>query len=125
MRLLIADDDSAIRAMIRHFLEAYEIVGEAANGAEAVEAAERLQPDIILLDISMPVMSGFVAARRLKETMPYLPIIFLTHYADPAFIDEAFRLGANAYVLKRLAVHDLATAIERVSTGETFRSASR
>lgn len=123
-RLLIADDDAAIRDMLRHYVEGgYQIVGEAENGLEAVNAAERLQPDIVLLDISMPVMGGFAAARRLKEKMPTLLIIFVSQHPDPSYMDEAFRSGASGYVLKRLAVRDLTAAIEEVRAGGTFRSA--
>jgi len=122
-RLLIADDDAAIRAMIRDFLEnGCEIVGEAENGLEAVNAAEQLHPDIVLLDISMPVMGGFTAAKQLKQRMPSLAIIFVTQYPDPAYIEEAFRLGASGYVLKGSAVRDLVPAIDEVRAGGTFRS---
>jgi DNA-binding NarL/FixJ family response regulator len=123
-RLLIADDDAAIRAMIRDFLnEDCEIVGEAENGAEAVDAAEQLHPDIVLMDISMPVMGGFAAAKQLKERMPDLLIIFVSQHPDPAYVEEAFRVGGSGYVLKRSAVRDLTTAIEHVRAGGTFRSA--
>jgi len=122
-RLLIADDDAAIRAMIRDFVEnGCEIVGEAENGLEAVNAAEQLHPDIVLLDISMPVMGGFTAAKQLKERMPSLAIIFVSQYPDPAYIEEAFRLGASGYVLKGSAVRDLVPAIDEVRAGGTFRS---
>ncbi len=125
-RLLIADDDAAIRDMIRHYVErACEIVGEAENGLEAVNAAERLRPDIVLLDISMPVMGGFAAARQLKEKMPTVRIIFVSQHPDAAYIDEAFRVGASGYVLKRSALRDLTAAIEEVRAGGTFRSATR
>jgi DNA-binding NarL/FixJ family response regulator len=123
-RLLIADDDAGIRAMIRDSVEdRCEVVGEAENGLEAVNAAEQLRPDIVLLDISMPVMGGFAAARQLKEKMPALAIIFVTQYPDAAYMEEAFRLGASGYVLKRLAIRDLTAAIEEVRAGGTFRSA--
>ncbi len=124
-RLLIADDDAVIRDMIRHHVGGgYEIVGEAENGLEAVNAAERLQPDIVLLDISMPVMGGFAAARQLKEKMPNLLIIFVSQHPDSSYMDEAFRAGASGYVLKRSAIRDLTIAIEQVRAGGTFRSAN-
>lgn len=125
LRLLIADDDAGIRDMIRHHVESgYEIVGEAENGLEAVNAAERLRPDIVLLDISMPVMGGFAAARQLKEKMPNLLIIFVSQHPDASYMDEAFRAGASGYVLKQSAIRDLTTAIEQVRAGGTFRSAN-
>ena len=126
MRLLIADDDAATRALIRDSVEdGCEVVGEAENGLEAVNAAEQLHPDIVLLDISMPIMGGFTAAKQLKERMPDLVIIFVTQYPEPAYIEEAFRLGARGYVLKRLAVRDLVPAIDEVRAGGTFCSALR
>jgi DNA-binding NarL/FixJ family response regulator len=125
-RLLIADDDAATRALIRDSVEGgCEVVGEAENGLEAVNAAEQLHPDIVLLDISMPIMGGFTAAKQLKERMPDLVIIFVTQYPEPAYIEEAFRLGARGYVLKRLAVRDLVPAIDEVRAGGTFCSALR
>ncbi len=126
LRLLIVDDDAAIRDMIRQSVDhSCEIVGEAENGLEAVNAAEQLRPDIVLLDISMPVMGGFAAARQLKEKMPNLLIIFVSQHPDASYIDEAFRVGASGYVLKRSAVRDLTTAVEEVRAGRTFRSAPK
>ena len=125
IRLLIADDDAAIRAALRQLLhDHYEVVGEAENGLEAVEAAEHLRPDIVLLDISMPVMGGLPAARRMKSSLPEVRIIFVSHHPEPAYIKEAFSSGANGYVLKRLVVSDLEPAIQEVAAGRNFRSAT-
>lgn len=121
-RLLIADDDALVREMLRKTVEAdSEIVGEASNGVEAIDAAERLRPDLLLLDISMPVMGGFEAARRLRD-LPGLRIVFVSHYAENAYADEAFSSGARGYVLKRALITELREAIREVLAGRLFRS---
>jgi DNA-binding NarL/FixJ family response regulator len=121
-RVLIVDDHENIRQTLRRLVYGGEVVGEAGNGQEAVEAAERLQPDLVLLDIAMPVMNGFAAAQLLRERVPEARIIFVSSYLDPAYVEEAFRLGAHGYVLKRAATTELTTAIEEVLAGRTFRS---
>lgn len=122
-RLLIVDDDSMIRKMLRVSIEAeYEIVGEAENGLTAIQASDELKPDVVLLDVSMPVMDGFVAAKRLKAVQPHLHIIFVSQHFEPAYLEEAFQSGAEAYVLKSSAVRDLNTAIREVLAGRTFLS---
>ena len=123
-RLLIVDDDSSIREMLRISLEQEcDIVGEAGNGLQAIQANDELQPDVVLLDVSMPVMDGFVAAKRLKTARPNVHIIFVSQHAERAYMDEAFRLGAEGYVLKTSAIRDLLTAIREVLAGRSFRSA--
>ncbi len=122
-RLLIADDDALVREMLRKTVGAEsEIVGEASNGLEAVAAAERLRPDVLLLDVSMPVMSGFEVARRLRDRVPELLIVFVSQYAESAYADEAFSSGARAYVLKRALIGELRDAIREVLAGRLFRS---
>jgi DNA-binding NarL/FixJ family response regulator len=120
---LIADDDALVREMLRKTIEEdSEIVGEASNGLEAVAAAERLRPDVVLLDISMPVMGGFEAARRLRELLPDLLIVFVSQYAETAYADEAFSSGARGYVLKRGLIGEIRDAIREVLAGRLFRS---
>lgn len=124
-RLLIVDDDSNIRELLRLSLEnECNIVGEADNGLKAIEANEELQPDVVLLDVSMPVMDGFVAAKRLKKATPDVHIIFVSQHGEPAYVDEAFRIGAEGYVLKMSAIRELMTAIREVLAGRRFRSAA-
>ncbi len=122
-RLLIADDDALVREMLRKTVEAdSEIVGEASNGLEAVAAAEQLRPDLVLLDVSMPVMGGFEAARRLHDRLPGLLIVFVSQHAEVAYADKAFSSGARGYVLKRAVIGELRDAIREVLAGGLFRS---
>jgi DNA-binding NarL/FixJ family response regulator len=120
---LVADDHETMRYMLRRFLEPdYIVVGEATNGREVIEAAEQLRPDIAVLDISMPVMGGFEAARVLRERLPETRIIFASQHADPAYVEEAFGLGAHGYISKRAASTELPEAVRVVLAGGVFRS---
>jgi PAS domain S-box-containing protein len=122
-RFLVADDHETMRYMLRRFLEPdYPVVAEAANGREAIEAAEHLRPDIAVLDISMPVMSGFEAARVLRERMPEIRIIFASQHTEAHYVEEAFRLGAHGYVSKKAASTELPEAVRVVLAGGVFRS---
>ena len=97
------------------------IVGEAANGREAIEAVEQHRPDIVLLDVSMPVMNGFEAARVLRERLPETRIIFASQHAESTYVEEAFRLGASGYLLKKAAAAQLPEAVRTVFAGGVFR----
>ena len=118
--VLIADDHALVRRWLRVLLQHGEIrlVGEAENGEEAVRLCDRLRPDIVLLDISMPVLDGFAAARKIRALSPETKIIFLTSHPLQEYVSEALRAGCHGYVLKDHAAHDLLTAIEAVMDGE-------
>ncbi|MCL5743587.1 MAG: response regulator transcription factor [Acidobacteria bacterium] len=104
---------------LRKLLEAeFELVAAVADGEALIEAATRLKPDLVLLDISMPVVNGFDAARRLSRSLPQTKLIFVTMHADPMYVAEAFRAGAAGYVLKRCAASVLVNAVHRVLRGE-------
>lgn len=124
LRAVVVDDCLEIRAGLRGLLEALDIriVGEAENGRGAIEQAESLRPEIILLDVSMPVMGGFEAARALRRSMPDLRIIFVSQHSDRAYVEEAMELGASAYVLKRAASLEVSAAVEAALSGSTFVS---
>lgn len=120
--LVIADDDEAMRYLLRRLMRGYEVVGEAANGQEAVAAVKRLSPDVVLMDVSMPVMNGFEAARAILEHRPEVHIIFVSMHTGAAYADEAFRIGAKGYVLKRSAASEVGAAVIAVLAGHSFRS---
>src|SRR5687768_15006847 len=97
-RLVIADDNEAIRYLLKALTKPdCDIVGEAENGQEAILAAQELLPDVLIMDVSMPVMNGFEATRILKKTMPELRIILTSQHDEQVYVDEAFRLGINGY----------------------------
>jgi DNA-binding NarL/FixJ family response regulator len=119
-RILVADDHPSMLTRVVHLLSNdYDIVGEAADGIAAVEAYQRLKPDLCVFDISMPEMTGFEAARRLQQLGCTARIVFLTVHEDPAFVEAAREVGANAYVVKRRIATDLVPAIRRVLAGLT------
>ena len=100
-RVLLGDDHVMFCEGLRSILEPhFEVVGIAENGQELVAAAERLQPDVVVADVSMPLLNGIGAARKLQKTKRPPKIVFLTMHADPTFATEAFRAGASGYVLK-------------------------
>ena len=99
-----------------------QVVGEASDGLEAVRKAVELKPDLILLDIGLPILNGFEAALQIRKLVPESKIIFLTQESAGDVIQEALRLGASAYVLKARAESDLLTAVEAVLTGKRFVS---
>jgi DNA-binding NarL/FixJ family response regulator len=122
-RLLLADDHTLLLEGIRLMLEPeFELVGSVEDGHALLKAAKALKPDIILLDISMPVLNGIDAARRLRKLLPSARLIFLTMHADPDYVAEAFRAGAMGYLLKRAAASELLAAIRAVLKGDHYVS---
>ena len=122
-RILLADDHAALLAETARLLgQEHDVVGTVANGRELVAAAERLDPDVIVLDISMPGLDGFEAARRLKQSGCRSKLIFLTVWEDPDFAREAMALGADAYVVKSRLASDLVPAIAEALAEHHFVS---
>jgi len=122
-RVLLADDHTLMMEGLRKLLEGTcELVGTVEDGLALVDAAQRLHPDLILLDISMPLLNGIDAMRRLKKLMPEVKLIFLTMHSDPTFVTEAFRAGASGYLLKRSAASELALALQEVLKGHYYVS---
>ena len=122
IRILIADDQSLFREGLRTLLSLqpnFQIAGEAANGAEAVEAARRVQPDVVLMDLRMPVMGGVEATRRVREASPATRVLVLTTFREDEEIYDALRAGACGYLLKDTPVERLAEAIRAAQRGET------
>jgi DNA-binding NarL/FixJ family response regulator len=120
-RVLMADDHSLILAGLRKLVEEEcEVVGEVEDGRTLIEEAQRLKPDLILLDISMPLLNGLEAARQLRKLVPDSRLIFLTMHASPTYATEAFQAGASGYLLKRSAASELSQAIKFVLQGKHY-----
>ena len=121
--VLLADDNAAILSDLREELnEEFSIAGTAGNGAEAVRAVMFYDPDVLVLDMTMPVLNGLQVAARLREIHPRTKIIFLTVDEDPEYVSAGFAAGANGYVTKRRLTSDLVHAIREVTAGRTFLS---
>jgi len=124
-RVLIADDYAITRAGLRSVLERQpdlQIVAEVANGLLAVEAARTLKPDVAVIDVSMPEMSGLEATRRIIVAVPEVKVLCLSMHADPRFVDAALRSGAHGYLVKECALEDLVSAIHAVIAGQIYVS---
>ena len=123
VRILIADDHPAIRKRVRSTLEQYprfEVCGEAQDGSKAIEEAQKLIPDVVILNVSMPVLNGFEAAREIKTSLPDTAIVILSSHTDQRFIEEARKIGARAYVAKTKLGASLINAIEAAVKGSDF-----
>ena len=121
--MLLADDNEAILDRVMTLLAAdCDVVGAVRDGRQALEAVQDLKPDVLVLDISMPVMNGIETAHLLKEAGAKVRIVFLTVHDDPNFAREALETGALGYVLKPRIASDLMAAINEVHAGRTFVS---
>lgn len=123
IRVLIADDHRIVRQGLRHVCErtgGFAVVGEAQNGQEAVEMAQELRPDVILMDVNMPVLDGVQATRRVVAAEPSMRVIILTMYRQDRYVFEAIKAGARGYLLKDVDEEDLVAAIRAVCRGEAL-----
>ena len=123
VRVLIADDHPLVRKIVRSTLQQdpqLEVCGEAQDGAEAIEEAQRLRPDVVVLDLAMPVLNGFDAAREIRIKSPGCAIVILSSSVDQRFIDEARKIGVCVYVAKTKAGEALVRAVEAAVQGEDF-----
>jgi DNA-binding NarL/FixJ family response regulator len=124
-RILIVDDFEDFRRFVTSTLQQkaeYQVIGQASDGLEALQKAEQLQPDLILLDIALPKLNGFETAKRLPLFIRHTKILFISEEASPDMAREAFRVGAHGYVHKLRAARDLLPAIEAVLAGKRFLS---
>ena len=120
-KILLADDHPMVLEGVARILEEhFDIVGKVEDGRALIDAAKKLKPDVVVLDISMPLLNGFEAARQLRTLSPAPKLIFLTMHADPTYANEAFEAGASGYLLKRSAASELTKAIRTVTSGHTY-----
>ena len=123
LRLLLADDHTILVEGLQALLAPeFDVVATAGDGRAVLEAAERYQPDLILLDISMPGLNGIEAARRLSQSNPGAKLIMLTMHADLSFVTASFEAGVSGYVLKQSAATELVSALHEVSGGRRYVS---
>jgi two-component system response regulator NreC len=125
IRILLADDHTVMRRGLRLLLESqpeFSVVAEAADGRQAVEQAEATQPDVAVLDIAMPNLSGIEAAQRMIAALPHLAILILSMHSDAGYVLRALKAGAKGYLLKDSAEGDLIEAIKVVHQGRMFFS---
>ncbi len=125
VRILIADDHAIIRRGLRALLAhepGFDVVGEAADGREAVELAERERPQVAILDISMPLLNGLEAARQLSTRFEEMRLIMLTVHADESYLLNALKAGARGYVLKSSSEFEIVEAVRAVSQGKAYFS---
>lgn len=121
--ILIADDHAVVRRGLRALLETlptWHVCGEALNGSEAIEKTTHLQPDVVILDISMPGLNGVTAAARIHEVAPKSRVLMLTMHSSEELIQSSLRAGAEGYLLKSDAEQDLIAAVEALIRGKTF-----
>jgi len=125
IRILLADDHAVVRQGFKMILSAQpdmEIVGEAGNGREAVELAEKLRPEVVVMDVSMPELNGIEATRRLASSTPHTRVVALSVHKDSVYVREILRAGARGYLLKESVAGDLVAAVRAVASGEGYLS---
>ena len=122
IKLVLADDHAVVRSGTRELLEQQpdlKIVGEASNGEEAVQMAQNLQPDVIVMDVRMPKMTGIEATRRIKTESPDVKVLVLTAHDDDEYVFALLQAGANGYLLKTAEIEELVKAIRTVAAGQS------
>lgn len=125
IRILLADDHTVVRKGLRLLLESqpgFTVVADAPDGRETVALAEEHQPDVVVMDVAMPILNGIEAARQISAKQPQAAIVFLSMHADESYVLKALKAGARAYLLKDSAEHDLIAAIKAVNEGKAFFS---
>ncbi len=124
IRLLLADDHRMLREGLRRTLEeeGLEVVGEAADGEEALRLAAKLRPDVVLMDVTMPVLDGVEATRQLHEHLPEIPVVILTMHADREVLARAIRAGAAGYLVKDCSTDEVVRTVRLAASGETALS---
>ena len=122
-RILIADDHNLIAELCKHLLEKeFDVVGVVTDGRALVRAADELKPDVIVLDIAMPILNGLEAGRRIKKRLPSIKLVYLTMTSDADIAAEAFTRGASGYLLKTCASSEIVLAVREALRGKTYLS---
>jgi two-component system response regulator NreC len=127
IRVLLAEDHTIVRKGLRSLLDAepgIEVVGEAEDGRQAIEKVQQLLPDVVLMDITMPVLNGLEATRQIKKLFTQIKVLILTVHSTEEYIFQILRAGASGYLIKQAAVEELISAIQAVHRGDTFLSPS-
>lgn len=125
IRVFLADDHTILREGLKYLLQEeaeIEVVGEAENGHRLLKEVKKTTPDVIVLDITMPVLGGLEATQQLKKMLPKAKILILTMHTDEEYVHQAFKLGASGYLVKKAATQDFVSAIRAVQRGETYIS---
>ena len=125
IRILLADDHTVVRKGLRLLLESqqgFEVIADASDGRETVAMAEQHQPDVVVMDVAMPILNGIEAARQISAKLPRTAIVFLSMHSDEGYVLKALKSGARAYLLKDSAEYDLISAIKAVNEGKAFFS---
>jgi len=126
-KIVLADDQKSVRQGVRGWLEdeqGFKVVGEASDGAEAVEVTSRQKPDILVTDLKMPRLDGIEVTKRVRELSPDTRVIILSMYGNKVYVDAAFKAGAWGYVLKKFSTDGLTDAIRTVAGGRAYLSPS-
>jgi two-component system, NarL family, response regulator LiaR len=121
IRVLIVDDHMVVRSGLSTVLSVYDdmkLVGEAGDGEEAIRACERLQPDVVLMDLLMPKMDGVTAIKTIKERWPQIQVIALTSFKEKEYVEGALKAGANGYLLKNVSADELVNAVRKAAAGQ-------
>ena len=127
IRVLVADDHAVLRQALRYMLESQpglEVVGEAANGRDAVDLAEKLHPDVVLMDTVMPGLNGIEATRQIRRRLPKVKVLMLTGYQEDEQVAGALKAGASGYVIKKSDLDELLLGIQAVHRGNPYFSSS-
>ena len=125
IRILLADDHTVVRKGLRMLLESqagFDVIADACDGRETVALADQLLPDVVVLDVAMPILNGIEAARQISAKYPNTSIVFLSMHSDEGYVLKALKSGGRAYLLKDSAESDLIAAIKAVSEGKAFFS---
>ena len=127
IRILIADDHFVVRQGLATLLSprnGMEVIGEAATGRQAVAMTRQLRPDVVVMDLAMPLLNGLEATRQIRQAIPHARVLILSAHSDDAYVEKVTELGAAGYLIKQTSVHFLSEAIREVRKGNTYFSPS-